>query len=94
MAENNFKSEDVIRFFKCGCLPLSKEDIYKFEYYVSVMNFRGYKKYFNPFERTSDYFDSDRVIEVEKIRKKIMDKVKPFIDAVKKKNLVSNISKS
>lgn len=94
MYENRYKKDYVIRFLKSGCFNISSNDIHLLEYYITVMNFKTKKSYFNPFTKTSNFFTEEMVVKIEEIRKEIFLKLTPFIDVIRKKSTVSDISKA
>ena len=72
---DNFSSDSIFRFLKSGMSGFDNEEICVLENYCIAAGVRGYKKWHSRFVETTRTFDSDKIIEIDKIREKVTDKI-------------------
>lgn len=82
MVEENFSYASVFHFLRSGMTDLTMEEIDVLDNYVRSAGIRGNQRYFNIFTVIPQYYTADQVAEMNQIREKFAQKVRPFYEAV------------
>lgn len=70
--EKNFSYESVLRYLRCGLIPIEDYKVDVIENYVIALGIRGYKKWTENWERTYRRFDKERLEDLNEIRKEVI----------------------
>lgn len=74
----NFSYESMFRFLKSGMTNFSDEEINRLDNYCLATGVRGSKKWHTRFDRPSRDENGEQLLELEELRKRIIDKLDAF----------------
>lgn len=85
ITEQNFSYESILRHLRTGLTEFTVDEIDRLENYVLASGIKGYKKWSEPWTRTTRTIREDEVGRLEELRKSFMDARCELFAAMKKR---------
>lgn len=86
MAEQNFTYESVFRYLRTGMTGFATDEIDRLENYIRATGIRGYKKWQEPWMRTTRSVDETDLVLLNQVRSRFIEDIDETMEVLKRRH--------